>query len=271
MNRAILVAAVRRLLRPLMRVLLRNGVSSEDFEAIARAVFVEVAENDFALPNRKQTVSRISVLTGLSRKEVSRIRKQTGLDLTSDDARQNRAHRVITAWLREPDFCNEQGEPAPLPLEGPKSFDALVKRAAGDVPTRAVADELLRIGNVIMLDNGALQLESRGYVPKPLSDDVLVLFGTHVADFLRTWDHNLSVTDRRELLFQREVTYRYIHPEDMDEFKQLSGQLGQSLLEDVDRWLAARQRSADDPDTLRLGLGVYQLESPNEQDNGNNE
>lgn len=264
MNRNIFIAAVRRLLRPLMRVMLKNGISSEDFEVVARQVFVDVAEQDFALPNRKQSDSRISVLTGLSRKQVARLRKQTNISLGGADARQNRAHRVITGWLRE--FTDDTGAPIALPLEGKTSFDTLVKRFAGDVPSRAVADELLRIGNAVMLENGYLELVSRGYLPKPLSDDMLVLFGTHVADFLNTWDHNLSVKDGTTPMFQREVTYRYIHQDDVEEFNRLANKRGQNLLEELDRWLAARQQGRDKEDTLRLGLGLYQIQTPNEKD-----
>jgi hypothetical protein len=268
MNRMILIAAVRRLLRPVVRVMLRNGVGSDEFESVAREVFVDVAEHDFALPNRKQTDSRISVLTGLSRRQVALIRKRAFVGLDREDAQHNRAERVITGWLREDDFLDDHGDPRILPLEGATSFDSLVKRFAGDVPSRAVADELLRIGNVEMLENGELQLLSRGYTPKPLSDEVLVLFGTHAADFLSTWDRNLSVKNRNDLLYQRQVSYRYIPLVDMEEFKQLSSTLGQRVLEDLDRWLDARQGASADPDTLRLGLGIYQIRSSNEGEDG---
>src|SRR5262245_770200 len=65
-------AATARMLRPLVRVLLRNGIPYRAFADTARQVYVEVAEKEFALPGKPQTVSRVSTLTGLSRKEVTR-------------------------------------------------------------------------------------------------------------------------------------------------------------------------------------------------------
>ncbi|HEY9148836.1 MAG TPA: DUF6502 family protein, partial [Gammaproteobacteria bacterium] len=75
-----LAAASLRLLRPLVRILLRNGVSYGAFADWVKWVFVDVADKEFALPGRKQTVSRVSVITGLSRKEVSRVQQLEAAD-----------------------------------------------------------------------------------------------------------------------------------------------------------------------------------------------
>lgn len=68
-----------RLLRPIVRVLLANKVTYATFDQIARQVFVEVADKDFTLKGRKQTVSRVALVTGLSRKEVLRIKREPAL------------------------------------------------------------------------------------------------------------------------------------------------------------------------------------------------
>jgi hypothetical protein len=93
--RSALHAAVMRLLRPLVRILLNHGVPFDTFQEIARWVYVEVADKDFELPGRKQTDSRISVITGLTRKDVARIRKVEKPEDRAAALSYNRAARVV--------------------------------------------------------------------------------------------------------------------------------------------------------------------------------
>lgn len=264
MRHETLTVALYRLLRPLARIMIRNGVSIDAAEEILRKAFVDGAEEDFKLPNRKQTDSRISVLTGLSRKKVAKYRQMTLAEAREQADKFNRAERVITAWLREPDFLDEKGDPRPLPLEGKDSFSDLVERFAGDVPVRAVADELQRIGNVLMQENGNLRLTVRGYRPKPLSEEVLEVFGRHAADFFDTLDNNIAAKDSEQLLFEGQVTYSEIPENDVAEYKVLSARLAQRFLEDLDRWLSKKKAAAvtnskQKNNKVRLGFGAYQI------------
>ena len=86
-------AAIARLLIPLVRVILRYGIPYGAFAEIAKRVYVDVALDEFAIPGRKPTISRASVITGLSRKEILRVQRLP--DLGEDDAAEsyNRAAR----------------------------------------------------------------------------------------------------------------------------------------------------------------------------------
>ena len=107
-----LYAAVLRLLRPLIRILLRNGVSFGTFSDFAKWVYVDVASEEFGIRGRKQSVSRVSVITGLSRKEVTRVRQLPRPDDRTSSERYNRAARVIAAWRRDSNFQDVDGKPA---------------------------------------------------------------------------------------------------------------------------------------------------------------
>ena len=141
-------AAILRLLRPLVRLLLRQGVPFGTFADLTKRVYIEVALDEFKLPGRKQTRSRVSILTGLSRKEVLRVSRLSLPDDQEVLERYNRASRVIGGWVRDSRFGDGTGNPAVLPLEGEEgpSFHELVKVHSGDVRPRAVMDELLRGG-----------------------------------------------------------------------------------------------------------------------------
>jgi Family of unknown function (DUF6502) len=267
----VLDAAVRRLLRPLVRLLLRHGVPFDGFAAMARRVYVEVALHDFALPDKKVSASRASILTGLNRKEVARLMAESADGATELSERYNRATRVLTAWARDPEFLDASGQPRALPDEGAVSFATLVKRHSGDMPARAVLDELLRVGAVQRTEDGQIELVNRAYVPRSSEVDKLGILGTDVADLIDTIDHNLQHgnTDPR---FQRKVMYHSIPAHALPAFRKLSAAQGQALLEKLDRWLAEHDTDpapdAPNASRARVGLGAYYFEAPHADGTG---
>lgn len=261
-----LSAAVLRLLRPLVRILLRNGVSYRTFSDLIKWVYVDVAIKEFGIKGRKQSTSRVSVITGLSRKEVMRVLKLSRPDDHANTEKYNRAARVIAAWRRESDFLDAEGKPAPLPMIGPgATFSELVKRFGGDVPVRATLDELIRVGAVERLEDGSVCLLTRAYIPESSDADKLHVLGTDVGHLISTIGQNLK-HDPIGPLFQRKVAYDNLPDEVLPEFRKLSAKKAQALLEKLDRWLAQRDR--DVTPTVKgsgrnqAGLGIYYFEEP---------
>ena len=262
----LLSAAVLRLLRPLVRILLRNGVSYSTFSDFVKWVYVDVASKEFGIEGRKQSTSRVSVITGLSRKEVMRVRKLPKPDDSASTERYNRAARVIAAWRRDRNFLDAEGRPAPLPMAGADvSFSELVKRFSGDVPVRATLDELIRVGAVERLEDGSVSLLTRTYIPERSDADKLHILGTDVAHLMSTFDHNLK-SDPIGPFFQRKVAYDNLPDEVLPGFRKHSAKKAQTLLESLDRWLAQRDR--DVTPTVKgtgrnnAGIGIYYFEEP---------
>ena len=254
--------AIEQLLRPLCRLLLRHGVSFGAFEEMAKRAYVDVALKDFGIPGKKATASRVAVLSGLTRKEVHRLLAEPA-DEGEGVEGYNRAARVLTAWARDADFLGRNGKPRVLDAEGDASFAVLVKRYSGDMPSRAVLDELVRVGAVERRLDGRLHLASRGYVPRSSAVDKLGILGSDVADLIATIDHNLQhgAEDPR---FQRKVMYSAVPLTVLPAFRKLSATQAQALLERLDRWLA-RQAPEHLPDDFgsthaRVGLGIYYFE-----------
>jgi len=257
----VLSSAVARLLRPLVRVLLSNGFSFKSFVELARRTYVDVAMSELAIPGKKQTASRVSILTGLTRKEVQRILKKDATLETSTGERYNRAARVVTGWVRDSTFTDTGGEPAVLPVEdATKGFNTLVRRYSGDMPARAVLDELLRVGAVERASDGRIRLLARAYVPRASQLDKLGILGTDGADLIHTIDHNLE-EGSSDPYFQRKVMYDNVPAEVIEEFRALSAKQAQQLLEQLDGWLAKRDRDASPTakgtGRVRAGIGVY--------------
>lgn len=265
--------ALYRILRPLARLLLRNGIPFGEFADLVKRAYVEAALEDFGDGRRKPTDSRAAVMTGLTRKEVRRHREILSGEGASavSASHSNRASRVVSGWVHDAAFQDVNGEPALLPLDGVLSFSELVRRHSGDMPPRAVLDELLRVGVVgVDAESGRLALRQRAYVPAGDSEEMLQIFGEDVSDLIATIDHNLvSGESGSQPLFQRTLTYNNIPPEIMARWRSHAAAQSQALLEQLDRWLgphdldiAGRSGNGRTGETVRTGVSLFYFEDP---------
>ncbi|NMT61997.1 DUF6502 family protein [Marinobacter orientalis] len=268
--------ALYRILRPLARLLLRNGIPFAEFAELVRRAYVDAALEDFSDGRKKPTDSRAAVMTGLTRKEV---RKQRGI-LAGEQGRsagarhENRAARVVSGWVHDSAFQTGDGEPADLPFDGPLSFTELVKRYSGDMTPRAVLEELARVGVVATDASGKLVLRQRAYVPAGDSEEMLQIFGEDVSDLVATIDHNLvSSEEFSQPLFQRTLVYNNIPPEVMARWRRYAAQQSQAMLEQMDRWLGPHDRdiaghgeAEATGEAVRTGVGIFYFEDPVQPD-----
>jgi hypothetical protein len=147
-----------KILRSVARIFLRFGISYREYCELSKTAFIAVAAEDYGVHGRPTNASRISAMTGLTRKEVGRIRKkiERGEELLAD--RSSPINEVLDAWHTVDDFRNGKGEPKPLPVSGERgSFEALIRQFAGDIPEGAMRKELQRI-NAIETTGDRIQL-----------------------------------------------------------------------------------------------------------------
>jgi len=259
-------------MRSLVRILLRNGVPYGAFTDVAKRAYVDIAMKEFGVPGKKQTNSRVATITGLSRKEIQRV---INLQLSGDEdqdmvARYNRAARVVYGWVHDKAYADENGESAELLFDGETpSFSSLVKTYSGDVPPRAILDELLQVGVAERLGNGKIKLLERAYIPTMGAAEKLVLLGRDVAGLISTMDKNIHGVDG-SLYFQRKVFYDNLSEEAAVEFHKFLLSKGQPLLEEFDQWMAQRDRDVN-PDAggtgrKAVGVGLYYFEEELQQD-----
>ena len=260
-----LAISCQKLLRPLVRVLLRHGIAYGNFTDWVKRAYIDVARDDFEIEGRKQSISRISVLTGINRKEVKRLLDKPALS-DGYQAQHNRAARVTGGWLHSKQFTDASGKPKVLKLEdGEHGFSALVKAHSGDIPVRAVLDELVRVGVAKVLENGDIKLIKHGYVPQHSDTDMLYLLGDSVADLTGTIDHNLN-SAKADSRLQLSVVYDNLPAEALDRFKHLSKKKAQQLLMNLNQYLVEHDRDANPEQTgtgrFRAGVGIYYFEQP---------
>jgi len=219
--------------------------------------------DEFNLPNKKQTTSRVSILTGMTRKEVQRILKMEADDNSATTHTQNRAASVVAGWVRDNEFTHGN-QPAVLSIDGDgATFSQLVKKYSGDMPVRAILDELVRVGTVECVNDNHVKLLTRAYIPQQGDTEKLIMLGTDVADLITTIDHNITAIEQ-DPRFHRKVMYDNVPYQAVEKFKALSAIQSQQLIEKFDQWLSENDRDTH-PDIpgegrVRTGIGIYYFE-----------
>jgi hypothetical protein len=224
---------------------------------------VNVAGRDFTLPKRKISLSRIAIMTGLSRKEVARLAKEGGtVRRVPQEGELNRVGRVLQGWYTDSEFTGPYGVPLDLKFDdAPRkpSFTELVRRYSGDMPARAMLDELLRVGAArLEKDSGLIRVLSRAYVPEKLAAESVRHFGLTARDFVDTLDVNLrKVGPGRGRFERRVVADEGMSARDLTDFDLFVRDRGQQFLVEVDDWISARPRPRAGEERVDAGVGLY--------------
>ena len=251
----IVINSCRHLLRPIVRFLLRQGVQWKDFAELAKEVYVEIARAEYGIEGRPTNNSRVSILTGLSRREVGRVRDVL-LDVTShEEERQgSRLARILTGWHTDPDYLSTDGAPRDL---DPEAFDDLLNRYAGDIPHTAVRKEMLTHRLIEELNGDELRVLQRDFVYSSFDPEIVRQMGIALHDHAGTLDHNLNEQRASARRFEGIADNAAIPAAAVDEFEQFVEDHGMAFLEAVDAWLAEHQTNEHDAKTVRLGAGAY--------------
>lgn len=232
---------------------------------------MEVASDDHGLRGRKTNMSRVAVMTGLSRKEVRKIRETISTGMGEPTLRSRRPELVLSIWHSAPDFLDQKHKPRRISFDGAgATFCELVSRVGGDIPPRAMLVELLRSGAVVE-DGEKLRVVSRSYVPEPDDPQAIFLAGGAIRDLASTIYHNLSSENLESRYIERHVSSEGLPAEYRSRFRKLAHDRGKLLLEDLNSWLSERELSpgiskSDEGavDPIRIGVGVYFFSHPSE-------
>lgn len=260
-----LLAAFRVMMRPLVRILIRNGITHNELSETLKLVFVDVADVDFAMPDRKASQSRVAILTGLSRKEVAKqIAILQGKEGALEVGNLSRVTRVLQGWHTDSAYTGPYGMPRELPLESRDSvcLTELIRRYCDDAPPAALADELVRVGVVEQLPNGSYKVLTRAYVPESLHPDALERLGSVIRNFVNTIEYNMETDTPAMSRFERVVVAdNGLREELLPAFDRLLRLKGQQLLVELDNWLSSQESDSPPIDAetnkIRTGVGIY--------------
>lgn len=262
-----LVRALRKLLRPLVKLMLSHGITYPYLSDLLKGLFVDVAEQDFRLDAKAPTDSRVSLVSGVHRKDVSRLR---GLLASAEEIESSvvpRGAQLVAHWMGNPKYLLEDGQPKPLARlaseGGELSFEALVTSVNSDIRSRVVLDEWLSLGVVHLDAEGRVCLNTAAFVPSRGADEKAFYLGHNLHDHAAAAVHNLLAG--QPPFMERSVHYNALTRDSVERLNKMSEQMGMKVLLAINK--AAMEAEAQDqakagqdglpaPDQ-RFTLGMY--------------
>ncbi|MCY1232963.1 hypothetical protein D9M72_454810 [compost metagenome] len=262
-----LLPALKHVMRPIVRLMLRKGVTYNCFAELLKQIFVDVAEREFRLDDKSPTDSRISLLTGVHRKDVKRLRSGAGAEANELPENVSFGAHLVSVWMNDTPFCAKPGKPLPLArlasAGGEVSFDALVAKVSKDIRARVVLDEWQRLGIVRIDDQDRVHLETMAFIPQRGFDEKAAYFRHNLHDHACAAVHNL--TETTEPFFERSVHYDSLSPDSVDQLREAVRDEGMQVLIAFNQ-LAADLESKDIPPPearQRITIGLYFYTEPN--------
>lgn len=256
----VLLRAVQRLLRPLARLLMAYGVNYVAFCDLAKGVFVDVAARDFPDDGGTVTDSRVSLLSGVHRREVKRLREEKLLQMPPSPVVSLGA-QVVSRWCADAAYLDSQRHPVALPRSasqgGAVSFERLVESVSKDIRPRAVLDEWLRLGVVTLDGDDRVHLVEHAFVPARGLDEKSFYLGKNIGDHLAAATHNLL--DGQPPFLERSVYCDGLSPESLATLRALTREVAIDAMQEINR-RALQLQEADlgqEAASQRMTFGVY--------------
>jgi hypothetical protein len=259
-----LLKAARRLLRPLVRLMMRSGLTFPVLADSLRRLFVEVAINDILTDPKSRTDSRISLLTGVHRKEIKRLRE---MPADNDDTPfvVTLVSQIVARWAGTVPFADADGQPRLLSRihsgtsEAEPSFDALIESVTTDVRPRAVLDDLLSHGVVSMDEGDRVRLNVGAFIPRPGGEEQLFYFARNLHDHVAAAVANIATAGVPPFL-DRSVHYDRLTPAQARALEDYARAAAMRVLLEVNRHaleLTASEPDAAPADGRRVNLGIF--------------
>jgi hypothetical protein len=251
-----ILAAFLVVLKPIARILLRFGIGFREFSEIAKTAFVDVASSDFGIRGRPTNISRVAVMTGLTRKEVRRLRDKIAGGKHTVVVKPTPMWDILHYWHADGEFLDSGGRPSKLPFSGEsKSFSSLVRRFGGDIPPGAMRTELKRVGAIEEDEAGNLTVLKRTFRPEGDHESLVASLVHGVYPLLATVSHNTNPNRNGSTWSQRIAFTQAVSKGDVPRLKRMTADRIESFVNDQDI-------KGEDKTTLAVGVFYFEDREP---------
>lgn len=261
--------ALQLVLRPIVKLLFRYGIGYNQFAEVVKTVFVDVGGSEFGIRGRPTNISRVAVMTGLTRKEVRRLRTKLETGDSSVTVKSTPITEILRRWNSEDEFLDSAGRPAILPFVGEqKSFSSLVKRFGGDVPAGAMRTELRRVGSISENSDGDLSISKRSFWPADETEKLEAAMVHHVYPLLCNVVHNTDPANSENGRAQLAAYSLNISKEDRPRLKRMCSDRLNDMAESFDDLFMAfesRDESDKGANKAPVTVGMYYFEETDEK------
>jgi hypothetical protein len=264
-----ILAALLLVLRQLAKALLNAGISYREFAEISKTAFVDVATENYGLRGRPTNISRVAVMTGLTRKEVRRIRDRSAAGNETVIEKQTPMSHILHRWFTDEDFLDQSGQPAVLEFNaGKNSFSALVRKHGGDIPAGAMRTELKRIDAVEEVSDGKLRALKRNVSGLNVQERLITGLANVIYPAALTLAHNTN-SDTESTWVQRTAATRFVRKSDISRLRRISSDRLVELTESIDDLFVAYETLYEKDTTYEsvraVGVGVFYFEEDKEE------
>ena len=246
---------------------MKGGVGFREFSEIAKRAFVDVATKDYGIRGRPTNISRVAVMTGLTRKEVRRIRQLNEEGNEESASKDTPISQILHRWHTDTEFLTEAGSPRPLTQSGESaSFASLVKKYGGDVPPGAMRTELERIDAIEVLEDGRLRPTKRIAYNVEIHDKFVGGLTNIIYPAALNLAHNLQRDDDSDWWANLVTHSKYIRSSDRGRYMRISNDRIEEFAKSIDDLQAGFEAMFDsdsdgDPSEGRtVGVGVFYFE-----------
>ncbi len=265
-----ILSALLTMLRPLARALLRAGIGHREFNEISKSAFVDVATKDYGLRGRPTNISRVAVMTGLTRKEVRRLRNKNEAGEETDISRRTPMGVVLHRWYTEADFISSDGSPRVLQFDGDaNSFSDLVGRYGGDIPPGAMRTELKRIGAVSEASDGQLTVLKRNVSKPGVHEKLIDGLSIVIYPAVLALANNTDAKNADATWVMRTAATSRIRAGDVPRIRRITSDRLSEFVESVDDLFAAYETLHDDDmsesSDQSVGIGVFYFEEDKDE------
>ena len=251
-----------------MRILLRYGIGYREFAEVVKTAFVDVASSDFGLRGRPTNISRVAVMTGLTRKEVKRLRDKLRSGDTIIAVKTTPLADVLHHWHAQPEYTDADGSPARLPFNGDKSsFTSLVRAYGGDVPAGAMRTEMKRVGVVREIEDGYLEILDRTFKPESDHEGLIAVLVHGAYALLSNIAHNTD-PNRNEGTWANRFAYtQSVHKDQAGQLRRITRDRIGEFAESIDDIFMAYETLHDNDEgdvEDAVAIGVFYFEERDE-------
>lgn len=256
------LSALELILDQLLDLMFDIGISVQEFNYLVRSRAVHVASRRLARDGGRHSKSRIAIITGLPRSEVTRLSKIANSRQRTRSGQQP-ARRTLTGWFNDPRFLNSDGEPAVLPIFGKRrSFENLVSKYGAGIPVRAMLDELIQIGAIEHLADQRVSTKTRVPISVGLTPSAIEAAGEHCKDLLGTLIQNIRRINRP--MFEATSLISDASPNMLPIIRREIAEQGTNLINATSSILKRSQgrakKGTPNRDGRRVGVTVYYFE-----------
>lgn len=266
-NKQVLVAnTLKRVLRPIVKLMLSNNLSYTFAIDLMKSLFVEVADEDFCIKGKRQTDSRISLISGVHRKDVRRLREHLPdvAEVVPDNI--PLSAQLIALWNADSKYLGEDGLPKPIPRfavsEFDDSFETMVRSVSRDIHPRAVLDEWLHNGIARLDEQKFVHLISEVFVPQEGFAEKIYYLGHSLHDHAQAAVSN--VLSQQPCFLERCVHYDELSPSSIHDLSELAKKVGMKTLREINKEADshAKQDANTSSEKMRMTYGIYYYAEP---------